>query len=152
MFEEFGFLTPLKTFYMNLSDNEHLVLLLALVSFHEINNYFTYDKKSGGITKKNKSDDFDFHFYIYGLYVLLYQMGNNNIILFITLMTYILKAHLINQYTIKDYKGLYDKNTETPTNILLLQVFLQELGNTFGIEKKYYEMNVNRYIIDRAIS
>jgi WASH complex subunit strumpellin len=152
MIEDFGFVDSNKTFYFNLSNLEYLVMILALVTHNEMINCFNFDRRTGLVTKKYKNDDFEFYYFIYGLLVLLYQMGRNNVIFFISFITHLMKQHLLNQYSLKDNKGMFDKNPELPLNIVLLQLFLQELANTFQIDTSMFDISLHNYLLFKSIS
>ena len=152
MFEDFGFIDSLKTFYMNLSNLEYLTMILSLITTNELINSFVFDKKTGVVSKKYKNDDFEFYYFIYGIYIILYQMGRNNVIFFISFISSLLKQHLLNQYSLKDYKGIFEKNPELPLNIVLLQLFLQELANTFEIDSVCFDVNLHNYLVFKSIS
>jgi WASH complex subunit strumpellin len=152
IFEDCGFINPLQNFYLNLASHEHLVLILVMITFNEMVGVFAVDKKSGNIYKKNKNDEFDFYYFIYGIYVILYQMGKNNVTLFISYLVFMIKHHLQNQYTLKDAKGLFDRNTELPMNVMLMQLFLQQLANLFEIENYHFDANTNDYLIFKTLS
>jgi WASH complex subunit strumpellin len=151
IFEDFGFTNSSQTLYENLSSLEHLIVILALMTYNEVINAYIIDKK-GNITKKYKNDDFDIYYFINGIMVVLHQMGRNNIIFFISFISYLIKQHLVSQYTLKDYKGIFEKNTNIPVNIVLIQFFLQELANSSNIDLKMFEINSHLYYLNKSIS
>jgi hypothetical protein len=152
LFEDFGLVDSSKTFYYNLSSLEHMVMILAMVSYNEMINCFAVDKKSGVVSKKYKNDDFEFYYFIYGIFIILYQMGRNNVIFFISFLSHLIKQHLVNQYFLKDYKSMFDKYPEIPNQIILMQLFLQELANTFEVDISSFELCLNRYFLSKSIS
>ena len=149
--EDFGFVSSLDTFYHNLNGLEYLVMILSIVTYNEITNAFVYDKKTGTIYKKNKNDDFDLNYFIYGIFVILNQMGKNNIIFYISFISFMIKNSLISQYSMKDYKGQFDKIPEIPSPIILLQLVLQEMANAFNIPKEYFDISINPYLAFKSI-
>ena len=149
--EDFGFVSSLDTFYFNLNGLDYLVMLLSIISYNEVTNAFVYDKKTGAIYKKNKNDDFDLNYFIYGIYVILNQMGRNNIIFYLSFISFMIKNSLINQYSMKDYKGQFDKIPEIPAPIIILQVLIQELSNSFNIPKEYFDISINPYLAFKSI-
>jgi len=152
LFEDFGLVNTHHTMYCNLSQLEYFPMILSLIAFNEMINCFVYDKKTGLVSKKNKNDDFDFYYFIHGIYVLLYQTGRNNVILFISFMIFMINQHLLNQFSIRDYKGMFDKNPDIPVNVILMQLFLQELVNMFEIDPVNFEMSVHNYMIFKSIA
>jgi WASH complex subunit strumpellin len=151
MFEDFGFMDSLNTFYLNLSNLDYLVMMLAMISYNEIINYCSFDKKTGAAMRKSRSDDYDLYYYLYGIYTILYQMGKDNVIFFISFITFMIKTHLVNQYNLKDFKSIYDKNADLPPNIILMQHFCQELASNFSIDPAMFEITINNYILYKSI-
>ena len=149
--EDFGFVSSLDTFYYNLNGLDYLVMMLSIISYSEVTTAFVYDKKTGAIYKKNKNDDFDLNYFIYGIYIILNQMGRNNIIFYLSFISFMIKNSLINQYSMKDYKGQFDKIPEIPSQIIILQVLLQEISNAFNIPKEYYDIAINPYLAFKSI-
>ena len=150
-FEDFGYIDTLHTFYNNLTSLQYLPVLLAITTYNEITNYYSVDKKTLTI-KKNKIDNFDLFYFTYGVYCILYQMGKNNIILFIALISSIFRNKLMNQYQIKDYKSLFESNFEIPKNEMIIQKFLQELASNAELDLNYFEINFNSYLMFRNIA
>ena len=151
-FEDFGLLNTSQTIYLNLSNLEFFPMILSLVAFNEMIYSFNFDRRTCLITKKYKNDDFDFNYFLHGIHILLYQTGRNNVILFISFVTFLIKQHLLNQYSIKDYKGMFDKNPEIPVNVVLMQSFLQEMVNAFGIDFNYVETNIHNYVLFKSLA
>ena len=151
-FEDFGYMDTLHTFYVNLSDYQYLPLIFAVIAYDQLTTGYHLDK--GGISKKSKSDDFDVLYYSYGVYILLYQMGKKNLVLFIGLIAKLMRSTMINQYSLtKDSFATMTKgNPEGFKHSALLQKFLQELAVNCGIEQDIFELNFNSYLMFRDIS
>ena len=151
-FEDFGLVDTQHTFYFNLSSATYLPLMLAASVFNEIFNSYGIDKKTLAV-KKTGRDDFDMFFFTYGIYSILYQMGKNNIILFITLISQLLRIGMINKYTLREIKELYSKvDLSTSSTNAGLQMFLQELASNCNIDFNYFEINFNSYLMFRNIA
>lgn len=149
-FEDFGFVDTLHTFYSNLSSLQYLPLMLAVCSFNKVTNSFYLDKYT--IKKSNPKDEFDLFYFTYGVYIILYQMGKNNILMFIALLCQLLRNNLINQYSLRDVRSIYDSNPDIQKNTAILQMFLQELAANCGIDLSYFEVNFNSYLMFRNVS
>lgn len=150
-FDDFGFIDPKHTFYYNLTSLHNLPLILAIATYSELTNYYSYDKKTEKI-KKVKGEDFDLFYFTYGVYSILYQMGKNNMILFIALLSLLLRNHLLHQYTLKDYKGIFDTNPEVQKNVAIIQMFLQSFKVNCGVDLAYFDINFNCYLMFRNIA
>lgn len=151
MFEDCGFVDTKQTFYLDLSKLEYLVAFLALTAFNEMNNAYIIDKR-GYVNKKSKSDDFDLSYFLCGLRAILFQMGKNYTILFISILTNIIKNSLINSYLIKDNKTLYERNYEQPNNLIYMQAFLQEFCNSLDINQRQSDIACNQFLLDKTIT
>ena len=149
-FEDFGFVDTLHTFYSNLSSLQYLPLMLAVCAFNKVTSSFYLDKYT--IKKNNPKDEFDLFYFTYGVYIILYQMGKNNILMFIALLCQLLRNNLINQYSLKDVRSIYESNPEIQKNTAILQMFLQELAANCGIDLSYFEVNFNSYLMFRNVS
>ena len=149
-FEDFGFVDTLHTFYSNLSSLQYLPLMLAVCAFNKVTSSFYLDKYT--IKKNNPKDEFDLFYFTYGVYIILYQMGKNNILMFIALLCQLLRNNLINQYSLKDVRSIYESNPDIQKNTAILQMFLQELAANCGIDLSYFEVNFNSYLMFRNVS
>ena len=143
--ENFGMVKSIDTFYLDLSKLTHLSMILSIIAFNEMINTFIYDRKTGCVYKKNKNDDFEFFYFLYGLFIILKQMGKNHLILFLSFSTFLIKNNLTNQFTMKKKDNL-EKNVEVPNNLIMLQLFIQEFSNTFNINDKLIEIILHPYI------
>ena len=149
-FEDFGFVDTLHTFYSNLSQFQYLPLLLAVTAYNKIMGAYYLDKSQ--IKKNNPKDEFDLFYFSYGIYIILYQMGKNNIIMFIALLCQLLRSNLLNQYSLRDVKSIYEGNPEIQKSTAVLQMFLQELAGNCNIDLSFFEINFNEYLMFRNIA
>ena len=149
--EDFGLVDTLHTFYHNLTNLQYLPLLLAISVYNQIKNYFRLDKRNLTLTKKSGLG-FDLYYFTLGVYCVLYQMGKNNIILFIALLSSLMRNNLMNLFTLKNGKStITESNREASKIISIIQLFLQELAANTGIDLNYFEVNFNSYLIFRNI-
>ena len=145
-FEDFGYVDSQHTFYSNLTSMQNMPLVLGIVTFNEMKNFFVYDKKSK-VMKKTRNENLDLFYFTNGIYNILYQMGKSNIIIFIALLSDILRGELMNKYTLKDYRSISESYLEVPKNITYLQLFLQEMAYNAGIDIDFFEIGVNGYLL-----
>ena len=147
-FDDFGYVDSQHTFYMNLSGMQYLPIILASLSYNELEKLFYYDKKAG-CSKKQKSDSFELFYFTNGIFNILYQMGKSNIIIFVALLTDLLKIKLLNQFTLKDYKTIMNNNFDIPKTLAYLQLFLRDLSSSADIDLSYFELGFNSYLMLR---
>jgi WASH complex subunit strumpellin len=147
-FDDFGYVDSQHTFYMNLSSMQYLPIILASLSYNELEKIFYYDKKSG-CSKKQKSENFELFYFTNGIFNILYQMGKSNIIIFVALLTDLLKIKLLNQFTLKDYSSIMNKNMEIPKTLAYLQLFLRDLSSSAEVDLDYFELGFNSYLMLR---
>ena len=72
--------------------------------------------------------------------------------MFIALLCQLLRNNLINQYSLKDVRSIYESNPDIQKNTAILQMFLQELAGNCGIDLSYFEVNFNSYLMFRNVS
>jgi WASH complex subunit strumpellin len=149
-FNDFGCLDSTHIFYINLSKMQYLPLILACISFNELEKMFYYDKKSG-TAKKLNNFNFDLFYFTNGIFNILYQMGKSNIIIFLALLTDLLKIKLLNQFNIKDIRTMMNNYFEIPKHISYLQLFLKDLATSAEIDLDYFELGFNSYLMLRNI-
>ena len=149
-FNDFGCLDSTHIFYINLSKMQYLPLILACISFNELEKMFYYDKKSG-TAKKLNNFNFDLFYFTNGIFNILYQMGKSNIIIFLALLTDLLKIKLSNQFNIKDIRTMMNNYFEIPKHISYLQLFLKDLATNAEIDLDYFELGFNSYLMLRNI-
>ena len=149
-FNDFGCLDSTHIFYINLSKMQYLPLILACISFNELEKMFYYDKKSG-TAKKLNNFNFDLFYFTNGIFNILYQMGKSNIIIFLALLTDLLKIKLLNQFNIKDIRTMMNNYYEIPKHISYLQLFLKDLATNAEIDLDYFELGFNSYLMLRNI-
>jgi WASH complex subunit strumpellin len=149
-FNDFGCLDSTHIFYINLSKMQYLPLILACISFNELEKMFYYDKKSG-TAKKLNNFNFDLFYFTNGIFNILYQMGKSNIIIFLALLTDLLKIKLLNQFNIKDIRTMMNNYFEIPKHISYLQLFLKGLATNAEIDLDYFELGFNSYLMLRNI-
>jgi hypothetical protein len=149
-FNDFGCLDSTHIFYINLSKMQYLPLILACISFNELEKMFYYDKKSG-TAKKLNNFNFDLFYFTNGIFNILYQMGKSNIIIFLALLTDLLKIKLLNQFNIKDIRTMMNNYFEIPKHISYLQLFLKDLATNAEIDLDYFELGFNSYLMLRNI-
>ena len=147
---DFGCRDSQHIFYANLSKMQYLPLILASISFNELEKFFYYDKKSG-TAKKLNNNNFDLFYFSNGIFNILYQMGKSNIIIFLAFLTDILKIKLLNQFNVKDQKTMMNYNFEIPKHIAYLQLFLKDLATSAEIDLDYFELGFNSYLMLRNI-
>ena len=145
-FNDFGCLDSTHIFYINLSKMQYLPLILACISFNELEKMFYYDKKSG-TAKKLNNFNFDLFYFTNGIFNILYQMGKSNIIIFLALLTDLLKIKLLNQFNIKDIRTMMNNYFEIPKHISYLQLFLKDLATNAEIDLDYFELGFNSYLM-----
>ena len=149
-FNDFGCLDSTHIFYINLSKMQYLPLILACISFNELEKMFYYDKKSG-TAKKLNNFNFDLFYFTNGIFNILYQMGKSNIIIFLALLTDLLKIKLLNQFNIKDIRTMMNNYFEIPKHISYLQLFLKDLATNAEIDLDYFELGFNSYLMLRNV-
>ena len=149
--EDFGLVDTQHTFYCNLTSLQYLPLLITISVYNQFKNYFHLDRKNCTLKKKDGMG-FDLYYFTLGVYCILYQMGKNNIILFIALLSFLMRTNLINLFGLKSGKStIVDTNPETSKIIAIIQLFLQELAANTRIDLNYFEINFNSYLIFRNI-
>ena len=149
-FEDLGYIDSQHTFYINLGAMQYLPLILASITYNELEKIFYFDKR-GGCAKKQKSDSFDLFYFTNGIFNILYQMGKSNIIIFVSLLTDLLKIKLLNQFTFKEYKTIMNNNLDIPRTIGYLQLFLKDLATSAEIDLDYFELGFNSYLMLRNV-
>ena len=152
LFEDFGYLDTLHTFYSNLRNYHYLPLMMAIIAYNQLTNGYYLDK--GTIVKRSKSDDFDLFYFTYGVYILLYQMGKKNLVLFIGLISKLLRGNMMNLYSLtkESFTSATKGNQEGFKMSGILQIFLQELAGNCGIDLNLFEVNFNSYLMFRDVS
>ena len=152
LFEDFGYLDTLHTFYSNLRNYHYLPLMMAIIAYNQLTNGYYLDK--GPIVKRSKSDDFDLFYFTYGVYILLYQMGKKNLVLFIGLISKLLRGNMMNLYSLtkESFTSATKGNQEGFKMSGILQIFLQELAGNCGIDLNLFEVNFNSYLMFRDVS
>ena len=78
-------------------------------------------------------------------------MGKSNIIIFLALLTDLLKIKLLNQFNIKDIRTMMNNYFEIPKHISYLQLFLKDLATNAEIDLDYFELGFNSYLMLRNI-
>ena len=149
-FEDLGYIDSQHTFYMNLGAMQYMPLILATITYNELEKIFYYDKRSNSV-KRQKSDNFDLFYFNNGIFNILYQMGKSNIIIYIALLTHLLKLKLLNQFTLRDYRTIMNTNLDVPRIIAFLQQFLKELTSNAEIDLDYFELGFNTYLMFRNV-
>ena len=149
-FDDLGCVDSQHTFYINLGAMQYLPLILACIAYNELEKIFYYDKKAG-CAKKQKNDHFELFYFTNGIFNILYQMGKSNIIMFLALLTDLLKTKLLNQFTLKDYKTIMNSNLDIPRIISYLQLFLKDLASSAEIDLDYFELGFNSYLMLRNV-
>jgi WASH complex subunit strumpellin len=152
LLEDFGFMAATKTFYLDLSPCSNLIFTLATLSYNEIINYYSFNKKTNEVTKKTSNDDFDINYFIYGIMTILYQFDKQNIILFISFISNMIKQYILNMYQLKDMEALLNKYVEYPPNVVFLQTFLMEIMDNFNIPHCSFEMTISGFLLSKKIS
>ena len=147
-FNDFGCVDSKHIFYINLSKKQYLPLILANISFNELEKMFYFDKKTGTIKKTN---NFDLFYFTNGIFNILYQMGKSNIIIYLGFLTDLLKLKLLNQFNLKDKKTMMNSNFEIPRHISYLQSFLKDLATNAEIDLDYFELGFNSYLMLRDV-
>ena len=143
-FHDFGFIDSQHIFYNNLSKKNYLPLILASITYNELEKMFYIDKKSGVAKKLN---NFELFYFTNGIFNVLYQMGKSNIIIFLAFLTDLLKIILINQFNLKDKKTMMSSSFEIPKHIAYLQLFLKDLATNAEIDLDYFELGFNSYLM-----
>ena len=149
-FDDLGYTDSQHTFFINLGEMQYLPLILSCIAYNELERIFYYDKKSNS-AKKVRSDNFELFYFTNGIFNILYQMGKSNIIIFVALLTDLLKLKLLNQFTLKDYKTIFNTNLEVPRIIAYLQYFLKDLASSAEIDLDYFELGFNSYLMLRNV-
>ena len=149
-FNDFGCRDSHHVFYINLSKMQYLPLILANISYNELEKLFSFDKKTG-MAKKVNNNNFDLFYFSNGIFNILYQMGKSNIIIFLAFLTDILKLKLLNQFNVKDPKIMLNSTFDVPKHISFLQLFLKELATNAEIDLDYFELGFNSYLMLRNI-
>ena len=149
-FDDLGYIDSNHIFYMNLGQMQYLPLILAAITINELEKIFYFDKKSNS-AKKQKNDNFELFYFTNGIFNILYQMGKSNIIIFVALLTDLLKLKLLNQFTLRDYKTIMNNNLDVPRIIGYLQLFLKDLATSAEIDLDYFEIGFNSYLMLRNV-
>ena len=91
-------------------------------------------------------------------------MGKTNLIIFISMLSEILRIKLSKgkkkdkdkkndiKESKKESSSLGDSNPEVTKHVSLLQYVLQELADNVGINLDYFEINLNNYLIFKNIA
>ena len=148
--DDFAYVDSQHIFYINLSAMQYMPIILASITYNELEKIFYFDKKSG-TAKKIRSDNFELFYFSNGIFNILYQMGKSNIIIFIALMSDLLKLKLLNQFTLKDYRTIMNNNLDVPKTISYLQYFLRDLATSAEIDLDYFELGFNSYLMLRNV-
>ena len=149
-FEDLGHIDSQHTFYINLGAMQYLPVILASITYNELERIFYYDKRSG-CAKRQKNENIDLFYFNNGIFNILYQMGKSNIIIYIALLTNLLKLQLLNQFTLKDYRTIMNTNLDIPKIIAFLQLFLKDLTSNADIDLDYFELGFNTYLMLRNV-
>lgn len=150
IFEDFGYVDTQHTFYVDLSNENNLPMLLACCTFLELSNDYKIDKKEGIYNRK--PEDFDLFYFTFGIYALLYQTGKNNIIYYISILAKILKLNILNQYSLTALQSSGGNSLEVNKDIAAIQLFLQDFAYNCNIDLDYFGINFNNYLMFRNIS
>ena len=161
--EDFGYVDTEHTFFHNLNSLQYIPIILAITTFNYIKHYYDYDKKKM-ILEKKLGENFDMYYYTHGIFCILYQMGKTNLIIFISMLSEILRIKLSKgkkkdkdkkndiKESKKESSSLGDSNPEVTKHVALLQYVLQELADNVGINLDYFEINLNNYLIFKNIA
>ena len=149
-FEDLGYIDSQHIFYVNLGNMQYLPVILACITYNELEKLFYYDKKTG-TAKKQRNENFDLFYFTNGIFNILYQMGKSNIIIFVALLSDLLKLKLLNQFTLKDFRTIMNTNLEIPKTIAYLQLFLKDLTSSAEIDLDYFEIGFNSYLMLRNV-
>ena len=149
-FNDFGCIDSQHTFFTNLSKMNYLPIILASISYNELEKMFYYDKKSGNAKKLNNYN-YELFYFTNGIFNILYQMGKSNIIIFLALLTDLLKIKLLNQFNVKDQKSNMYYSFDIPKQIPYLQLFLKDLATSANIDLDYFELGFNSYLMLRNV-
>ena len=152
LLEDFGFTTSTKTFYLDLTPCNNLIFTLSILTFNELINYFSFNKKTNELTKKSNNLEFEINYFLYGIITILYQFGKNSIILYIAFITNMMKQHLLNLYQLKDMEALLNKYPEYPPNVLSIQTFLMEIIDNFDISINSFEISISSFLFTKKLS
>jgi hypothetical protein len=152
LFEDFGFSSATKNYYMDLSNCNNLIFTLAVITFNEIIRTYQLNKKTNEVTKNKRGDDFDINYFFYGILTILYQFNKDNIILYLSFLTNIIKQYLLNLFQLKDMDALLYKYTEFPANVVHIQSFMIELIDNFEIPLSALEISISSFLIAKKIS
>ncbi|MCQ2817245.1 MAG: hypothetical protein MJ252_08275 [archaeon] len=150
IFEDFGYIDPLHTFYVDLSSETYLPILLGICTYSEMNIDY-YIGKNNKMVNKNPTL-FDLYYYSIGIYSILFQAGRNNIIFFIAMMSKILKLGILNLYSLKVLQEAHDRPLDINKETAMLQLFLQSFAYNCNIDLDYFGINFNDFLIFRNIS
>ena len=163
--EDFGYVDTEHTFFQNLNSLTYMPATLSVTTFKTIKNYLEYDK-SKMVLKKKSGDNFDMNYFTHGVFCILYQMGKKNLITFISMLSELLRIHLVKQKD-KDkkkneiIKGIIKKKESSSTGesnpdltkyISILQYIMQELADNTDINLDYFEMNLNNYLMFKNVA
>ena len=158
--EDFGYVDSEHTFFHNLNSLKYMPILLAITTFNYIKHYYEYDKKKM-ILEKKLGEDFDMYYFTHGIFCILYQMGKSNLIIFISMLSEILRLKLLkSKKKDKDKKNEQkkessshgDSNPEITKHISLLQYMLQEMADSVDINLDYFEINLNNYLMYKNVA
>ena len=149
-FEDLGYIDSQHIFYINLASMQFLPLILACLTYNELDKLFYFDKKTGN-AKKVRNENFDLFYVTNGMFNILYQMGKSNIIIYVALISDLLKLKLLNQFTLKDFRTIMNNNIEIPKTISYLQLFLKDLTTSAEIDLDYFELGFNSYLMLRNV-
>ncbi len=161
--EDFGYIDSEHTYFRNLNSLQYMPIILAATTYSSIKDFFEYDKKKLIIEKKLEKN-FDMYYYSCGLYCILYQMGKQNLITFIAILTAMIRIKLQRKKDQKDKKEKKDKkdkkdkgsrgenNPEKTKYVALLQYVLQEIADITGINLDYFEINLNNYFMFKNVA
>ena len=161
--EDFGYIDSEHTYFRNLNSLQYMPIILAATTYSSIKDFFEYDKKKLIIEKKLEKN-FDIYYYSCGLYCILYQMGKQNLITFIAILSAMIRIKLQRKKDKKDKKEKKDKkdkkdkgslgenNPEKTKYVALLQYVLQEIADITGINLDYFEINLNNYFMFKNVA
>ncbi|MCQ2816146.1 MAG: hypothetical protein MJ252_02660 [archaeon] len=150
LFEDLGYMDPQHTFYVDLSEELPLPVLLAACTYYQLNYEYSLEKGEKLVDKGSSS--FDLYFFTCGIYSLLYQTGKNNIIFFISILSKILKVNILNEYSLKDFQQPEDNSMEVNKEVAMIQLFLQEFAYNCNIDLDFFGINFNKILMFRNMA
>lgn len=134
-------------FYVDLSKLEYMVLMLATITFNEINLNYGKDRDYNLVFKK-KNPDFSLTYFMNGIKTILYQMGRKNTIMFLSILQTLRKMTVMNVFNLKELKNAGEYRISVPENVFIMENLVREIQSKLNLTNNEIDLSSgNRFRI-----